>query len=57
MLNRKKRMQSKKRLLERNGNLKSDWLDLKIILRFDMSKPEITEDIKNDLQMLNIYQG
>ena len=56
MLNRKKRMQSKKRLLERNGNLKSDWLDLKIILkiilRFDMSKPEITEDIKNDLQML-----
>ena len=45
-------MQSKKKLLERNGNLKSDWLDLKIILRFDMSKPEITEDIKNDLQML-----
>ena len=23
-----------------------------VVLRFDMSKPEITEDIKNDLQML-----
>ena len=51
-------MQSKRKQLERNGNNNTVQHSEKIagpeikILRFDMSKPEITEDIKNDLQML-----